>query len=554
MFMRQLFVFFKSGFDLMCEVLQGRRRVHFLIATALLALYFTTVSNLSFWGQVNAIFEQSPYLPFLFKLSVPLCLYFLMCAVMIALCSWKALLKPLGILLLMTCAGATYGSLSYGIIFDDDMLLNFLETNLSEAASYLSLSSVAAVPVLGAVPSLLLVRLKIYYPSFIKASLERLGAFALLMLAALWCIIPFYQEYSFIGRNNRNLHKEILPVTYVYAAASLALSSFKTPMPYVALGQGAKTKPHDKPVLMFLVIGETARAANFSALGYGRPTNQYTDKERVITFANVKSCGTATAYSLPCMFSDLGRADFSLDKAQNREGVLDVIQKAGYAVTWLDNDSGCKGVCDRVTNFKIKPDDKKHCNGSTCYDEIFTQYAEDLTQNIEQDTLIAFHLIGSHGPRYYERYPLQYQIFTPLCDRPDVENCRPEEAANAYDNTILYTDKVIYDLINVLETRMDKADPMLVYISDHGESLGENGVYLHGLPYAIAPREQTQVPLQMWLPDKTAAALRLDKKCLREEAQNGSFSHDNFFHTLLGLLQIDTPEYKQDLDLLRLCS
>ena len=183
------------------------------------------------------------------------------------------------------------------------------------------------------------------------------------------------------------------------------------------------------------------------------------------------------------------------------------------------------------------------------------RYAKELAQDIKQDTVIAFHLIGSHGPRYYERYPQHMRTFTPDCRRPDVENCSLEEVVNSYDNSIRYTDYVIFSLIEeVLEQHMDEVDPMLLYVSDHGESLGENGIFLHAAPYEIAPQEQIKVPLQLWLPKTTAQSLTLSKPCLIKKADRGGFSHDNLFHTVLGLMQVKTAEYRPALDITFSCN
>lgn len=545
---------FKQAFNCLLSLFTTRRPVHFLVVIAALSFFFAFISNLAFWHHVKAVLERSGFdLPLLFIISVPFALFFLMCAVMILLCSWKWLLKPVAVILLLTCATATYASLSYGIIFDGNMLTNFIETSVGEAASYISGSSLVAFTLLGIIPAALLLRLKIYYPGFFKTQIWRAGALAACLGLAALCIFPFYQQYSFLGRDNKNMNKEILPVSYVYSAGRYALSFFDEECPYVALGEGAYAQKSERPRLMFLILGETARAANFSALGYPRPTNQYSDKEKVINYANVRSCGTATAFSVPCMFSNLKREDYSPKLVENREGALDVIKKAGYDVLWLDNDDGCKAVCDRVKSAQISPADSTYCDGTFCYDGVFIDYAKRLTENLKKDTVIAFHFIGSHGPRYYERYPDDFRVFTPDCRRPDVEKCSREEVINAYDNSVLYTDHVIYELIEVLESRMDKVDPMLMYISDHGESLGENGIYLHAAPYAAAPDEQTTIPLQLWLPDQTAKTVKIDKKCLRSHALAGGYSHDNFFHSLLGLLQITAPEYEPGMDIFNVC-
>jgi lipid A ethanolaminephosphotransferase len=109
------------------------------------------------------------------------------------------------------------------------------------------------------------------------------------------------------------------------------------------------TPRRSKPPLLLLVLGETARSGNFSLNGYGRPTNPLLAKEDVASQRNAWSCGTSTAASLPCMFSNFGREAYD-SRPANYEGLLDVLQRAGLAVLWIDNQSGCKGACDRMPN------------------------------------------------------------------------------------------------------------------------------------------------------------------------------------------------------------
>ena len=329
-------------------------------------------------------------------------------------------------------------------------------------------------------------------------------------------------------------------------------------MPYVTLGADARTAATtEKPKLLFLVIGETARAQNFSQLDYARPTNQYNAQKQALTF-DIASCGTYTSYSLPCMFSNLSREQFDPKSGavgSVRDGILQVLKKSGVQVTWLENDGGCKGVCKDIATIEIKPqqDDPKYCTKDTCYDEVMLSYADQLSRNVTEDTVIVFHLIGSHGPRCYERYPEHFRTYQPDCHRPDVENCKVEEIVNAYDNTIVYTDYMLAQLIGILEQCAASTEPMLLYLSDHGESLGENNLYLHAAPYALAPEEQIRVPLQLWLPKQTAVALKLNKNCLKGLTERKDFSHDNLFHTLMGLMQVTSSEYDPRLDLTAQC-
>ncbi len=534
------------------------RPVHYLLVVALITLFFTAISNMALWRHIFHIIDtgsDSHENMRIFSWSIPVAIYFLMYAIFLILFSWRYVLKPVFVVLLLTCATATYAAWHYGIIFDSTMITNIVETNPAEATSYLSLSSILTFVVLGVLPSLLLLKIRIYYPRPVRSLLERLTAIAITLILALILIIPFYQQYVFLGRNNTTLQKEILPITYIfYTYRHVKDKYFTTPQPYVAMGNDAtKQSTTDKPKLMFLVLGETARAQNFSANDYHRPTNQYTDQKHTIFF-DISSCGTYTAHSVPCMFSNLPREEYTEKRAENREGVLDVLRKAGVEITWLENNGGCKGVCDRVKNITIDPNsNKQFCNGDTCFDEIFLSHAAELSKNVTTDTLIAFHLIGSHGPRYYERYPEKFRIYTPDCNRPDVENCNTEELVNAYDNTITYTDYVLSKLIEILEEHMDTNDTMLLYVSDHGESLGENNVYLHAAPYAFAPKEQTRVPMQLWMPSGTAEDLKVDVQCLRNISAKSDFSHDNFFHSLLGMMQVHSSEYRPQLDIFTHC-
>ena len=544
----------RSGRGLLRELVSFTPR-HYLVVLFIVTLFFATLSNLALWRHVYHIVANSEQLSPWFVLSAPLTVFLLLYAIFILLFSWRYVLKPACVMLFLSCAPATYTALNYGIIFDGNMLTNIMETHPAEALSYLSPSLAGTFLILGVLPSLLLLRVRIRYPRFVISQLQRAGVLSVVLITAGTLVFGFYQQYSYLGRNNKNLNKEILPVSYLYSMGYFIKQRyFEKEQPYVSLGDDARiASTGHRPKLVFLVLGETARAGNFSALGYHRPTNQYTDLEKVFTFADVTSCGTATSYSVPCMFSNLRRENYAPELAVNREGLLDVLKRAGISVTWLDNDAGCKGVCDRVRSMQISPTDSAQCDGSTCRDEIFLNYARDLSKNVTRDSLIAFHLIGSHGPRYYERYPDTFRKFIPDCNRPDVENCTLEEIVNAYDNTLAYTDYVLYQLIEILEEHRSTNDVALLYISDHGESLGENNIFLHAAPYDIAPREQTHVPLQLWLPSSYASTLGVDRACLRERAAKGSFSHDNFFHTVLSLMQVSTPEYVSDLDILATC-
>ena len=160
--------------------------------------------------------------------------------------------------------------------------------------------------------------------------------------------------------------------------------------------------------------------------------------------------------------------------------------------------------------------------------------------------LVVLHTMGSHGPAYYKRYPDSFEVFTPTCQTNQLNECNDEEINNAYDNTIIYTDYVLSKLISVLEKNTKVDESAMFYISDHGESLGENGLYLHGMPYFIAPDEQKKVAALMWFNEGLSQSLDIDS--IKEKIEV-PLSHDNLIHTLLGFMSIETKVYQRNMDI-----
>lgn len=325
--------------------------------------------------------------------------------------------------------------------------------------------------------------------------------------------------------------------------------------PFGFLYPNAQLVPYEDPykTVLVLIIGETSRGMNFSLNGYSRQTNPYLSKEDVISFVDVTSAGTSTAVSVPCMFSHLPRTECDPVKAQNTENLLDVLQKAGYQILWLENDDGCKGVCSRVPNKEmIEIGHPALCDKDSCFDEVMLEHLDDYLKKVNQDTVVVLHLIGSHGPTYHKRYPDNFRIFTPTCDTADLQKCSRQQIINTYDNTVAYTDYIVAKAIELLKQRPN-FEAGLLYVSDHGESLGENALYLHGVPYAFAPKEQTQVPMILWMSEVMKKEDHVDYECLKEKVRPIALSHDNLFHSLLGLMEIKTELYNQQYDFFRDC-
>jgi lipid A ethanolaminephosphotransferase len=386
--------------------------------------------------------------------------------------------------------------------------------------------------------------------------ISRLWLIGLCLLVIVPIAGSFYLNYAAVGRNNSDLITYITPYKLLDSSVKFVKRSYFSPhrdfqlldsTPSLSESTGA-TK------VTVLVLGETARAQNFSLNGYARPTNQYIQAKEVMSFSNVASCGTATAISVPCMFSRLDRRSYDQQTADSQQNVLDIIQLAGSDVLWIDNNNGsCKGVCARVKSIELSPEIKNQfCDGEYCVDEALLSPLGDKLDNLtHHNTLIVLHMMGSHGPTYFRRFPQYKRPFLPDCQRSDIQNCTQQELINTYDNTIAYTDFVLSKIIEkltLLEQSKDIETSML-YISDHGESLGEKGVYLHGLPYAFAPSEQTHVPMIYW---QGSAMLDKNSTCIKSMTAQ-SISHDNLFDTLLGITSVKSSTYNASMDVLAQC-
>ena len=515
----------------------------------LVSMYIVTVFNGLFLYNTFIAATQPGHINWLFITSIPLLLFSLTILVL----SWLSLVtfvKPVLLFSVLLCSLLFYSTLNYGVIFDKSMLQNIVETNSGEAFSYLNFQLVIFVVLLGIVPTYLFSKFII-----IGSFRVRLKSFVKLNLFALLCCAliaaTFYKEYASVGRNNRQLTSYITPFAFYTAGYKyLRDNYFYPPLPFKVLDNLPALENKTTTSLTVMVVGETARAANFSLQGYSRATNAYTSKLGVKYFSDVSSCGTATAISVPCMFSRLNRKEYDSRLANSQENVLDIIQRSGVEVTWIDNNSSCKGVCARVKSENIEPN-KKHslCDGDYCFDEILvSKFKDRIAKSNVKHKLIILHMIGSHGPTYYRRYPEHASLFKPDCDRSDIQNCTTTELTNTYDNTIAYTDRVLSELIKVLQ-ESNETEKSLLYVSDHGESLGEKGLYLHGFPYALAPTEQTHIPMIFWSNKLTDSEFN---RCV-ELQHSKTFSHDNIFDTLLGLTHVNSNQYQPIYDIFNAC-
>ena len=522
--------------------------------TVISALYFTTVLNLSLWRYILHHLAGRDTAALFFGLSIPV-LIFTALYLIFNLVLVPYLAKPILILLLIISSATNYFMFEYGVFIDSSMIRNVFETNTREAFDLMTLRFILWVIISGVLPAICLTITRIDYQSFRTECKSRLLAITGCLVTTGMIATLFFKEYAAFGRNHQDMHRLINPVSTIYSTGRYLHIQSLVNRQLQHLDTSAKLMPYEGsvPAVFILVVGETARAANFSLNGYSRDTNPLLARENVIAFQDVYSCGTATATSVPCMFSNMTRKNFRADNAKYTENLMDLLRQTGFDVLWLENDDGCKGVCNRISTRNVyKSNDPRYCDGQSCFDEILLDNLEEYIASVKKDTFIVLHTIGSHGPTYYKRYPETFRKFRPTCDTADIQNCTREEIINTYDNTVLYTDSVVSRAIGILK-KFPHLEAGLLYVSDHGESLGENNIYLHGLPYSIAPDEQKKIPMILWMSDTMKKLDHLDYGCIARQAREKTWSHDNLFHTLLALMEIRSSTYDRTLDIFDSC-
>lgn len=512
-----------------------------------IAIWLVAIDNLTFWrtflgAQPNVSLASITAVALL---ALVLALAF---ATGLSALSWPVIRKPVWCLVLLASSFAAHFVDGWSVLIDRSMVRNVLETDSAEALDLVTWGLVLDILFRGLLPAAIVAWLPVR-----KQPVWRLQVMTVCLAMATATVFgvafaTLNSVYAPTFRNHRELRLQLVPSNYMNGILGLAKPSASTSqnLQPVALDAKRTLKEGSRPLLVVLVVGETARASSFSLGGYGKDTNAALTGKDIAYFENTQACGTDTATSLPCMFSDLGVGRFSPEVARNRENVLDVLQRVGIDVRWLENNSGCKGVCSRVPTIQLPSAISAGCQGPNCFDGALVPALSAQLSGMKNDALVVMHQQGSHGPAYYRRYPGP-GAFTPTCDTNAIQSCSREALINTYDNTIAYTSQVLAKIIDRLDSEASDRDTALIYLSDHGESLGESGLFLHGLPLLLAPQEQRAIPLLMWLSDGAERRLATSVECL-ERVSGRSWNHDSLFHTLLGLYEVSTHSYVGGLD------
>lgn len=515
------------------------------LLAACYALYFVCFLNLPFWKEVFSFttFSNFADLAYLAAAFIILCgIFFIVFSLLLVPYLGKTLI------FLMTCLSifAIYHMHYFKIEINADMIRNAIQTDLHETLDLLNYNFLIWFSALATLPFLSLYFLKIRYLSTISTEIKsRIYSIFLCLLLIGSAFGISYKNIVVVHRNHRNLTGLVTPLNCFYSLGKYIKKQRLTKKAFTPIALDATRsnlwEKVSKKTLLVIVVGEAARSDHFSLNGYERETNPLLKTKNVISLREVFSCETSTAAAVPGIFSRLSQKEYSPEKAAEEENLLDVLHRTGFAIYWLDNNSSSKGVAARFKEENFRDQNQN--------DEILLKNLEKHIKELTTDTVIVLHQLGSHGPSYYKRYPSEFSIFTPTCKTSEIQSCKKDDLINTYDNTILYTDYILAKIIETLE-KNPQLNTAMIYISDHGQSLGEYGLYLHGTPYIVAPNEQIHIPWIMWFSDSFTKEFQVDKAHILKKITT-KYRHENFFHSVLSLLNINTTAYKKELDIFK---
>ncbi len=541
-------------------LIQIRRMVSGLrvrLSTEMLALiasiYFALACNASFWVAIEReaptqLVQSSLYFICLFVLLTAL--QFILLTLMIN--RWTA--KPILFVLIIMTVAATYFMSKFGIYLDTDMVRNALNTDWRETRELLSVDMIPYFFMHATLPLAFISIIEIRNEPLRESWWIKPAAVVLAIGVVALSLAPISQSLIPQIRENKGLRHLVTPGNYLMSLARLSADKphlNREAREVIGLDAIKVNSENEKPLLLIIVLGETVRGENWGLNGYTRQTTPRLAALNVINFSDASSCGTNTEVSVPCMFSSYGRRHYDLDKIRNSESFLHVLDRGKVSVQWRDNQSGCKGVCDGLDAVSTALfQDPALCNAEGCLDAVLLNGLNEQIQNKSGDQTIVMHQMGNHGPSYYLRYPEAFRRFAPDCRTSNLGACTSEQVINSYDNAILYTDDFIANTISLLSRFSSTHRVAMLYVSDHGESLGEHGLYLHSIPYSIAPSTQTHVPMMLWMANSNDFGINAE--CMQKKSSL-PVSHDNIFHTVLGLADIKTKAYDAEMDLAEAC-
>ncbi len=514
-----------------------------------ISVFFVLLGNLQFYAEVLKVYPPSGWnIIYIVSVSVVLGAFI---NLLLNLVAFRYTIKPLIITILLVGSFTNYFMSTYHVIIDDSMIRNSLQTDIHESLDLLSWRLAVFVLFLGVLPSVIVYKTHIVYRGLKQEIWAKFKSIGLSLVLVFAMLLGFSKFYTSFFREHKVLRFYTNPTYWIYSIGYYVKGTyFSTQHTLKLIGLDAKIDPKTKKRLVIMVVGEAARADHFSLNGYDRETTPKLKTQDIVNFSKMYSCGTSTAHSVPCMFSIYTQKEYSYEKALYTQNVLDVLDHTNeVAVLWRDNNSDSKGVATRVMYENFKTSQNNQVCDEECRDIGMLEGGLEtfIEEHYDKHILIVLHQMGNHGPAYYKRYTQEYEKFTPVCQTNQLEECSKESINNAYDNALLYTDMFLDATIEFAKRYGDR-DVAVLYMSDHGESLGEGGVYLHGLPYFIAPDAQKHIGAFLWFNENFKKDIDLHKVLAKKDK---FLSHDYLFHTLLGLFEVKTQVYDPKLDILK---
>jgi len=421
---------------------------------------------------------------------------------------------------------ALYFINTYSVIIDESMIGNILNTTYEESSSFFSVKLVLYIIFLGVIPAIFIIKAQV-----IKDSLGKfltLSSLTLLFIAVL--VFANASNWLWIDKNSKKLGGLAMPWSYSVNISLFYIHKCKKNEKEILLPK-ATIKDNQKSVVV-LVIGESARRQNFSLYGYNKNTNPLLSAEKNLFHFEASSCATYTTAGVKCILEHTNSDDLY-------EILPNYLYRNNVEVIWRTTNWGEPPV--HIKNYQNKEYLMKDCQGEGCnYDEILlTGLKEQILHSKKNKVLIVLHTSTSHGPLYSKKYPSRFESFKPVCNSVELGKCSQQELMNAYDNTIVYTDYILSKIIDDLKELKEYKSTM-IFVSDHGESLGEKNLYMHGVPLSIAPKEQYEIPFIVWVSDNS-----------KQLKTNETISQNHVFHSVLNFLNIQSPVYNEELNIFK---
>ena len=414
---------------------------------------------------------------------------------------------------------------SYEVLITDSMMGNVFNTQFSEASGFFSLAAVLYVLFLGVIPCIFIFAAKTDFGSF-KRFMANIGL--ALGLAAGIAFVNI-QNWPWIDRNSTELGSLLMPWSYTVNTVRFYNGEKKRNQKEILLPDAQIS--NDSKDVCILIIGESARRDHFSLYGYEKPTNPLLAEDDV-TALIANSAATYTTAGVKAILDHQPTGKLY-------EILPNYMYRTGVDVIWRTSNWGEPPV--HIEKYHTVRDLKKmYPDADDRYDGILlTGLKEEIMSSEKDKILVILHTNTSHGPTYNKKYPTEFERFTPVCTTVEMSKANPQELMNAYDNSVLYTDDLIHSAIEILKEIPDRRACML-YVSDHGESLGEGNLYMHGVPMSIAPKEQVEIPFIVWTSEDAAEVKELDEV--------GQY---HVFHSVMDFLGVESPVFDEDKNIFR---